>query len=252
LLQNYSDYHLVLLDDGCQDGTAEMVQKRIPAATVLRGNGDWWWGGALHQGYLWLRKLAVNCDAIIVIMNDDTRFDPDFISNGVSFLQKGHRTLLMAEAFDDATKKNLDRGVHVDWDNFSFQPATSPKEINCLATRGLFLKMSDFLEIGGFHPVLLPHYLSDYEFTIRAYSKGMKLCTDPSVMLLLDAEKTGLQAVDSSTFRGVLRSLFSLRSANNLRSWIFFILLACPLRYVPRNLLRTCLHACKAFSRSIW
>jgi GT2 family glycosyltransferase len=246
-LQTHTDYHLILLDDGSTDGTAEMVRGGIANLTVLRGKGKWWWGGALHQGYLWLLKQGVPADALILIMNDDTRFDPDFIASGVSCLAKHRRTLLMAECYDLSCETLLDRGAHAEWKTLSFGPAQSPQDVNCLATRGLFLRMADFREIGGFHPRLLPHYLSDYEFTIRAHKKKMLLRTDPSVKVRLNRESTGLQTVDAGNGAGLLESFFSLRSAYDLRSWTCFVLLACPFRYIPVNLFRLYANAGKCF-----
>jgi GT2 family glycosyltransferase len=242
---------LVLLDDGCSDGTSTMVERLLPELTILHGKGDWWWGGALHQGYLWLLKKNVLHDSIILIMNDDSQICNNFLENGVSFLAHRRRTLLVAECYELATNTLLDRGVYVDWKKFTFTPVTSTAEVNCLTTRGLFLRMSDLEEIGGFYPKLIPHYLSDYEFTIRARRKGMELCTTPSVVLSVNSETTGLQSVSTETLSGLFQSLCSLRSANHLWSWTFFIIITCPVRWIPLNLARTYAHACRAFCATV-
>ena len=52
--QTYTNWHLLLIDDGPTDGTADMVRSEISKLTVLCGIGSWWWAGALHQGYRWL------------------------------------------------------------------------------------------------------------------------------------------------------------------------------------------------------
>ena len=44
--------------------------------------------------------------------------------------------------------------------------------------------LEDFLDLGSFHTILLPHYLSDYEFTLRASRRGYRLTTDASVRLV--------------------------------------------------------------------
>ena len=53
--QTFQDYHLLLIDDGSTDGTAEMAREFISTLTVLGGSGDWWWAGSLPlREDLWL------------------------------------------------------------------------------------------------------------------------------------------------------------------------------------------------------
>jgi len=39
--QTYKSWHLLLLDDGSKDGSAEAVQELTSKVTVLRGDGHW-------------------------------------------------------------------------------------------------------------------------------------------------------------------------------------------------------------------
>ena len=72
--QSYSNYHLILIDDGSNDGTSEMVRNEIENLTVITGKGNWWWGGALHQGYKWIKKNVSDKNSFVLIINDDTEF----------------------------------------------------------------------------------------------------------------------------------------------------------------------------------
>src|SRR5450631_2537264 len=77
-VQIYSNYHLILIDDGSTDGTAEMAQAKIKNLTVLNGRGDWWWAGSLQQGINWLDQHGVRDRDIVVFANDDITFEADF------------------------------------------------------------------------------------------------------------------------------------------------------------------------------
>lgn len=226
--QTFFEWHLVLVDDGSRDGTAEMVCRAVDQVTVIKGDGNLWWGGALEKGYRWLQAHPETLADLVLIANDDTVFEPDFLARGVELLERRPHTLLQACCFSKQTERLLDRGTHVDWRRLRFDNARDSAEVNCLSTRGLFLRVADFMKTGGFRPRLLPHYGSDYEFTIRARRQGMRLEVDPSLKLWVDEQATGYQQALTAGFFNSLRRLFSNRALANPMRWFFFIMLACP------------------------
>ena len=170
--QTWQHYHLVLIDDGSTDGTEQMVRERVENLTVIRGNGDWWWAGCLHQGFNFLKKRGLSHDDYVLIINNDVILGKEFLARGISILDKNKQTLLLAQIQEGKNSPPRESGYNVDLKTLSFSHASSSSDINCLTTRGLFLRWRDFVDIGGFHPKILPHFLSDFEFTIRAYKKN--------------------------------------------------------------------------------
>lgn len=236
VLQDFKDYHLVLIDDGSTDGTDDMVRSFVDNVTVIKGKGDWWWGGALHQGYRWLKKQTVSGDDVVLIINDDTEMPPDYLSTGVGILRNHPHSLLISQCYDRSTRTVVDIGAHCM--DFRTMNGTTEGEANWLTTRGLFLRVADMLVIGGFHPVLLPHYLSDVEYTYRAFRKGMELLSEPQLKLYLDDSATGFheRAYQTESRRELIKRHFSKRSSANPIYWTTFILLCCPRRFMLQNL----------------
>ena len=237
--QTYRHVHLVLIDDGSTDGTADMVLQHLPQATVVKGKGNWWWGGSLQRGMHVLRAGVAARDDVVLIMNDDTRFEPDFIEKGVAALLARTRNILLAQLYDGTNGKFLESGVHCDWRRLTFRPVGNSERPNCFSTRGLFMRYEDMREIGGFRPILLPHYGSDYEYTLRARRKGFTLATSRDVKLwgYEDAQTTGVRDV-ALPLPQFLRVIFTKRAVHNPVYWTTFVLLSSPWRYVPRNLYR--------------
>jgi GT2 family glycosyltransferase len=231
-------FHLVLIDDGSSDGTAESVVAMLPSTTVISGDGTWWWAGSLQQGYRWLAQRDLAGDDLVLIANDDTRFAADFLAAGRAALAGRPRTLLLAQLYDGESGEFMELGVHVNWRRLRFTGVKDPDRVNCFSTRGLFVAATEFLELGGFHPRFLPHYLSDYEFTIRAQRRGFALVSDPGVRLWYDATATGIRSVSRTSVRAYLRSTLTRRSVSNPIWWTTFLLLASPRRLLPANLLR--------------
>ncbi|MFA5804202.1 MAG: glycosyltransferase [Melioribacteraceae bacterium] len=236
--QTYQNFHLLLIDDGSTDGTAEIVRERMQKVTVIRGNGNWWWAGCLQVGYNWLKVQELTANDIVLIINDDTEFDPTFLENAIELLKNTYKTLLLAECYDRKDGKLIDGGIKLDWSLLKFEKPNNVDEINCLSTRGLFLKAKYFIQIGGFYPKLLPHYLSDYEFTIRAKRKGYKLLVDSKLKLNLDLNATGFHSFAKRPSLQLIRKYFSKKSAASPISWTVFIILACPWKWKIINIFR--------------
>lgn len=233
--QTFKNYKLILIDDGSTDGTADMVSKRISNCIILRGEGNWWWGGSLEKGRKWLEDQSVAPDALILIINDDVAVEDNYLQQGID-LMKSRKGCLLLSQYKSDNGKISESGVHFDLSKITFQPAKNSHHINCLSTRGLFLYWSDFELIGGFYPKLLPHYLSDYEFTIRAHRKGLKCQTDPKLYLVQNEETTGYHKIEEISFLKFLKKFFSKRSTNNPIYWTVFIFLVADRKFLLKNL----------------
>lgn len=237
--QTYPHFRLVLIDDGSNDGTADAVREVIGDAIVIRGEGSWWWAGSLQQGHEWLKRNGVAGDDVVLVMNDDTEFEADFIAVGLRVLGDNPGALLTATGYNLQTGKPQDSGGYrMNWENLGFAETHDNAEINCTSTRGLMARVSDFLDVNGFHPGLLPHYLSDLEFTMRAQKKGKKLIIHPDFRIGINFETTGHRELGKESFAKYLGKIFSKRAAMNPVHWSNFILLHSPWKYKFSNLKR--------------
>jgi len=145
---------------------------------------------------------------------------------------------LLAEQYTAANRRLDEVGVTMDWKRFIHTTTLRRNAVNCQPTRGLFLRVGDLREIGGFHPTLLPHYQSDYEFTIRAQRKGFDLISHPMVRLFYDEAQTGVHDLKNQDLLERLRIGFSKHYKFNPNYLTNFVFLACPPRYKVLNLMR--------------
>lgn len=247
--QTYINYHLILIDDGSTDGTSKMVAAHIYSLTIIRGSGDWWWAGSLQQGIDWLKRVAVDDDTILFI-NDDVTFDPDFLLKGIKLLDQ-FGGMLLPQVMNIDTGCVEESGVEANLRNLTFKTAASSDRINCLPTRGLFMRMKTLQMVGDFYPRLLPHYLSDYEYTIRAYKIGVRLMTSPELSLISDENATGYRSFDGLSFFDFLKRFFSTKSPSNPIYFTIFIVLTVHSIYAPWHILRVWLGAAKSILRQV-
>lgn len=231
--QTWDNYHLILIDDGSVDGTEEMVRSYLPDVTVIKGSGNWWWAGCLQRGIEWLRQNNVAPEDLVLIINDDVVISQEFLENGIIFLKNKNKTLLLAQIIDEKTGQPVESGVRADLAMHKFAIAKQGEVINCLSTRGLLMRFSDVLEIGDFYPKLLPHYGSDYEYTVRAYKKGFHLTTTPSFHLGIDRDETGVRALPDRGVLECISNVFSKRYVQNPVYRSTSIMLISPKKRIP-------------------
>lgn len=248
--QTFSDYYLILIDDGSTDGTTDMVKEYISPLTVLYGNGNLWWAGCLQKGLDWLKNNAIHDNSLILIINDDVTFPADYLKNAV-FIMKQKKGCLVLSQFLSDNNQAIETGIYANWRNFTFETASNKSKINCLSTRGLFIYWKDICTIGNLYPNLLPHYLSDYEYTIRANRKGLICETNSSLLIKPNHETTGLHTINEDSIIKFFNIFFSKKHSNNPIYWTSFVLTACKPIWIIPNLFRIWARACYYIIRSI-
>lgn len=248
--QDIGDYRLLLIDDGCRDDTVARVQAVLPASRlqVLTGDGNLWWAGALQLGHDALLSEPVDDDDAVLILNDDVEFEPDFLRTGLAVLRAYPDAAMQAVGHDRVTG-TVDRGAVADLIALSFEAATPQRPANCLATRGLLMRAATFKRSGGFRPRWLPHYLSDYEFTLRLRAQGTPLLCDDRFRAVVRLELTGLESYRTDGWSAFWNEAFSNRAKHNPLHWSAFVVMACPWWTWPLHLPRVWLGFARAALR---
>lgn len=249
--QTNTNYHLVLIDDGSEDNTEEMVKSKVSKLTVLRGKGYWWWAGSLQRGLEWLKENNTDDNALILLINDDVCFSPDYLELACKVMANKKGKLVLSRFKSTQNDSVIETGVCADLKMLSFKVAEIGEKINCLSTRGLFAHWKDIVAIGDFHTTLLPHYLSDYEFTIRAHSKGLGCETSANLLIEPNDETTGYHKINEEYFIDFMKKYFSKKSTGNPIYWTVFVFLTSDYLWMIPNLIRVWYIAVKAIFQSL-
>jgi GT2 family glycosyltransferase len=249
LVQTYGQFHLVLIDDSSTDGTVQAALEMTKKISVINGGGNSWWGGSLQLGYEWiLQKDYIKDEDIILMINDDTKFNTNYLEKGIEYSNKFPLNLIKAVELEISDNSVSYSYIHADLNKLTFKITDSEDDANCCTTRGLFMKAEVFKEIGGFFPELLPHYLSDYEYTIRASRKGFRIKSFPDLYLYFDNSTTGNNTLSFHSFAQYGSQLFSNKYVKNPKQWVNFISLTSTSWFIKyKNIVIVILQTVKAF-----
>jgi len=175
-------YCMVIVDDGSTDGTTAAINTLYPEVTVLPGNGDLWWTGAMAQGMQYAYKQGAE---YFIWLNDDCIPDPDTLPQLVEFLRmhpdtivgptcysyKSNSLVKEHNAFKGRKSYAADPGEVIFVDGMSGWCAGIPASVFC--------------KIGPPDIAKFPHYCGDDTYILRATRSGFKACVVGDIKVTL-------------------------------------------------------------------
>lgn len=221
--QTYKDFVVVNVDDGSTDGTREMIKEKFPQTKLLEGDGNLWWTGAMRMGVKYILSVSQPGDYIL-LQNDDTYIDEDFLKKILTLSEKYGRMILGTTVKDSLTDKTIYNSHRFTRGFFRSTVVEGGEEIidtDTISGRGTLVPIEVFKKIGNFSK-LLPHYGADYDFLCRASRSGFRLgiaryvntySTNPTPNL-----SARIKNLKEWTFSDFFDLYFSRRSSNNLQT----------------------------------
>lgn len=227
--QQVSDtLEIIVVDDGSTDGTGEFLQLQDDV-TVVNGDGNLWWGGAVQVALDEIFNRASGTDWVALV-NDDTEIAPDFMQALVQAATDNPKSAVGSILRDLAVPhKLLSIGPVIDgWrlltnDRLAELPAdiTAPVAVGALSGRGVLYPVAALRAAGGMRCRRLPHYLADYEVSLRVRRAGWNLLVAPAAAVYSHNDFGNMRPVKTLSER-----FFSVRSPFYLPALVSFWWLA--------------------------
>lgn len=188
---------VIVVDDGSTDGTAAAVRARFSTVTLLTGDGNLWWTGAITRGM----RHAVELGAEHVLwLNDDTLPEP----GALSFLLEESRrsdSITGGVCFLPGESTPAYGGVRKTWWDLKRLGNPGAATVACDALHGnlVCVPATTIRTIGLPDAENLPHAGGDFDYTLRARRAGIPV-------LLVGGARAHGQANVSLNYRSWLLS----------------------------------------------
>jgi len=241
---DYSNYKIIVVDDGSSDATEETISKGYPYITLLKGDGDLWWSGAMNLGVKYALKQGTE---YILALNNDNVVHKDFLKELVKCAQENPKSIIGSKVyFIDSPTKIRYAGGYFDWkrgktvglhygeiDNGQFSEI---KEVEFLGGMGVLIPKSAFYDVGFFDDKNFPQYVGDVDYWLRAKKKGYKILLNPDSIIYDHPEKSGTKNLGHKLSPiYILKALFSIKSHINIKTNYKFLRRHCPKKYFIRS-----------------
>lgn len=180
---------VIVVDDGSTDGTSEAIGQVYPGVYVLPGTGDLYWTASVNLG---IRKALDLGSDWVLILNDDTIHDPEFLVH-LYACAKEHPGAILGATILYMSRPEIIRFAGASWTfgrwgwgwyytdegRTSSSLGTTPRNVESINGNCCLVPRKIFLELGDYDQVNFPHYYADVAYTIRARKGGIPLYIEP-------------------------------------------------------------------------
>lgn len=214
---------ILVVDDGSDDGTRDMVRTEYPRVDILSGDGTWWWCGAIRRGMEW--ALARGAQRIYWL-NDDCRVP----AGGLQALHDLVARDGSVAWIDAIAPGGWNYGAHrkTGWRMRRCTPAEEARgAIDSFSGNCVCLPRKWIDRVGLPHDHLFPHGIGDLDYGLRLHTAGAPL--QRLVGLVATNADPASAAAESwltskRPMRAIWRDFSSPRSFFYFRAWRNFSL----------------------------
>jgi GT2 family glycosyltransferase len=223
------NYEIIIVDDGCTDGSGDWINLNYQKIHVLRGDGNLWWSGSINLG----AKYAIDSLGVdyVLLWNDDLFLDKKYFSILSDFLKHNHPLNYICGSricFESDKKKVWSVGGYFSkWtgEKYTIRNIKETKGmLGCHWQPGMGTLVPRFVMDDKniwWDDKKYPQYYGDSDFTLKCIESGIQVKTNLELLIFNRTELTG--DTRNPSFSNFWDSLFSIKSFYELkRNFMFY------------------------------
>jgi GT2 family glycosyltransferase len=178
----YSNYEVIIVDNGSTDGSVELLKKGFPEAKLVKGKSNYTWsqgnseGAAKAKGdYFWF-------------VNNDVENSPDSLQQLIEFMEANRDVGICAPLAYNYGDKEIIQTAGFSFSRFAQSRAlgsglknlmtSQPYEVSYAPGLALLMRRSVYEKMGGFDPDLLT-LGDDIDISLRCWFQGYRVMVVP-------------------------------------------------------------------------
>ena len=226
----------VVIVDGSNDGTNEMLDSEFLNVKIIKGSGNWWWTKSVNEGIKYaLQNLSPD---FFLLLNDDSQIEPNYLNLLFdTYVSVGKDCVIGSISVTDTTPKRVSfAGVKkIDWlklkkenyykgfDLLSNIPSNCLLPTQALNGRGTLISTKIIKELNYLDEKNFPQYGSDDDLALRSIKLGYDVLISYSAIIIDRAQDTSKgTAYRQDSIWVFIKSFFTWNSVNYIPKQIRF------------------------------
>lgn len=170
--------HVLVIDDGSNDGTYVELSHLFPDVYVHRGDGNLWWAGCINVG---LQHAVKNNYDYAYLCNDDNVFHEHALRDLYDCILRGPRRICTSVCVSTLTGRVLDAGhsfcgffrlIRANFRGALPDAFAGDLSVDVVGGRSTLLPLSYVHDAGLLSEKRFPQHYSDFEYFSRAKAHG--------------------------------------------------------------------------------
>lgn len=229
--------HVIVVDDGSTDGTADAIRAEFPQVEIISGDGNLWYTAGTNRGIE--AALRHNPDYILAV-NNDSIFDEKCIRSMVECAERYPRSVIGAlllnwetphRTFQVSPQWEFLRGGFRHWHKQTvWTIPAKPWRVDIIVGNCVLYPVQAIRQVGLMDEKRLVQY-GDAEYTPRMRRKGWNLLIEPRARVFCKPNDP-IEGFMKKSFREKLSLLFTSASPYSVQRRVYGSLGSAPNKFL--------------------